>query len=191
MTINYPITTINTKPIPPIFISIPQEEREKTALEKGVGIWEVPWTKGEVEFVETRIDWVSHGNYAIMQPKRNKEDIVISPWIYMSMEFDYFDQIIEAFESTEKPKPSGTDYNHLFEPFWKADVPMRGMLPWPERLQTFFYREKEGLILQKQTHSEYGNLVKYLGFTIEDFKKVRDAVHSNTNEKPIHYVRLG
>lgn len=198
MTINYPVVELDTKPIPPRPISRPQEDREKEAEEKGLKLYEISWTDGYVESIKTSVSWVSHGNYAITQPKLNAKDDEFFPWIYMELEIEFFDQIIEAFESGEivEPKNSDDNFDAYYKPFWTGDVPLRGMQLMPSRLSAYYYhRKKEAFILHDQSYNLYDGTpshhIKSMGITIEDFKKLRDLVFESKAEKPVHYCKIG
>src|ERR1700677_4484507 len=60
------------------------------------------------ETVKIKLDWVTHGNFAI----HTDDD-------YLSLEVQHFKEILDSFR--DAPKPSKRI------PFWKGDIPARGM----------------------------------------------------------------
>lgn len=191
MTKNYKIAEIEVTPVPPRYKSRPQEEKEKEAKERGVEMYMVSGSVPDPTPIKTTIDWVSHGNYALYQPdaRKNKDDFF--PWVYIHFEQEYFDQIIEAFEavrSQESPDP----YEH-FNPFWSANMPARGMMPMATQLKAFRL-SSESFVIQEHILNPFTAIpsceLRQLGFTLEDFKKIRELALGAT-DKPIHYCQMG
>lgn len=199
MTMNYPIAEIETKAVPPRYKTRPEEERKKEAEERKVELYHVDCSVVDTDPIKTSITWVSHGNYSLNQPKANYKydpENISLPYTYMEIEADQFDQIIKAYEENEPITKSEGSYDCIFKPFWQGDVPLRGMMPIPVRLNAYFCGKKEnGFVIQKQTYNIFfgfpSDSIEQLGFTIEDFKKVRDAALSAKDEdKPIHYCQM-
>ena len=176
MTSNYNIGEVETKPL--VFRKKYNEETEKY--------------EDDFDCIKTRIDWVSHGNYVLWQPldDQQRRDNKASgklclPYILIPLEAEYFDEIIKAFE--EKPQP--TTPEEVFEPFWKAVLPPRGMHFFETQVRAYF-RGKKGFILHGQRNNScLGGPctdIDEMGFTIEDFKKIRDTILISDAEKPFH-----
>jgi len=181
MTMNYNIGEVETKPL-----VIRRKFNEETQ-------------KYEDDFdpIKTKIEWVSHGNYALIQPKDDKElrenkNSIFMPYIWIDMEEEYFDQILKAIE--EKPIP--TTAEEVFEPFWKAVLPPRGMHFMESQLRAYFWgKKKKGFILHQQHNNPWlGGMpctqIDEMGFNLEDFKKVRDVALNSKAEKPVHYCKM-
>jgi len=167
MTMNYKIGEVETKPL--VFRTKYNEETQKY--------------EDNFDHIKTEIQWVSHGNYALCQPKNDRElredkNSKFFPWIWMEFEKEYFDQILKAIE--EKPLP--TTAEELFEPFWKAVLPPRGMHFNETQLRAYFWGGKRvGFILHQQDNFPFFGgypcaMIKEMGFNVEDFKKIRDIV---------------
>jgi hypothetical protein len=190
MTMNYPVGDVEVTRLRPRWKKRPQEDIDREIAERGlkpedVGL-KVDFMEPDTVPIRTGISWVSHGNYALCQEKFNAPEGDIYPHVYIEIETEYFDQIIEAFESKEIP-------SDRFEPFWKARMPLRGMVPFSRELRVYFFGNKRGLAIHEITLNPFGGIpsddIDEMVFTLEDFKKVRDMALS-AKEKPIHYTTI-
>ena len=192
MTMNYKIAEIEVAPVPLRYKSKSKEEREKEAEERGVELHKVAGSIPDPTPIKTTIDWVSHGNYAIYQPDPDKKEDDFFPWIYIHLEQEYFDQIIEAFEAVKSQEPP-TDHYEYFNPFWTANMPARGMMPIATQLKAFRASDSEAFVIQEHILNPFTAIpackLRQLGFTLEDFKKIREISLGATN-KPIHYCQM-
>jgi hypothetical protein len=174
---NYNLGKVDTKPV------IPRKKFNK----------ETQKFEDDFSLIETSVEWVSHGNYALHQ---KKDDYELSKdnfnvFLWFEMEQEYFDQILAALES--QPLPVNT--TDLFEPFWKAVLPPRGMHFYETQIRAYFRdSEKNSFIMHQQscllslglTGYCPAPLIAQMGFTVEDFKKVRDVALTANAEKPFH-----
>jgi hypothetical protein len=122
----------------------------------------------------------------LCQEKFDAPEGDIFPHVYIEIETEYFDQIIEAFESKEIP-------SDRFEPFWKALMPLRGMDIVSKELRVYFFGNKQGLAIHEITLNPFTGIpsddIDEMVFTLEDFKKIRDMALS-AKDKPIHYTSI-
>lgn len=180
MTMSYKIGVVETKPL---------AMRQK---------WNESEQRYEDDFspIPTEVYWVSHGNYGIAQPLcdydlREKKGSKLFPYNWLNIEAEYFDEILKALE--EKPLP--TTGHDLFVPFWQAILPPRGMHFFETYLRTYFFlSQRKSFIIHSQCSSFIGApcpQIQEMGFTVEDFKKLRDMALGTDVKRPVHYCRMG
>lgn len=107
--------------------------------------------------------------------------------IYISMESEFFDEIIDAFEKT--PTRS-YKWQETFKPSWEGLVPPRGMMIGTYKITT--YRNENWLVIHQQSGG-FGNphtQIKEMIIGIDDFKKIRDIIKCE-GDRPYHCVTLG
>ncbi len=181
MTMNYNIGMVETKPL----VLRKNWNEEKQRYEDDFGL------------IKTQIEWISHGNYALIQPKddrtiREDKNSAYIPYIWIELEAEYFDQILNAIEEKSLP----TTAEEMFEPFWKATLPPRGMHFDETQLRTYFWgRGKKGFLLHRQRNNPFWggmpcNKIDELGFNVEDFKKIRDVALNPNADKPFHCCQM-
>jgi len=136
----------------------------------------------------TRVDWVSHGNYAIHQVSK-KLDEDPDKWNkgeyfngYISIERPHFDEIVAALDSS---------YVDVFTPFWQGDVPPRGMMPAASRLYAYWGEHQETFTLEERV-SFWNRLgvSKQTFFTVGEFKELVEKLKTSNVERPVHYVAI-
>jgi hypothetical protein len=145
------------------------------------------------DLVSTRVEWVSHGNYAILQPLDDftikEEGRKFSPYTWFDMEREYFDEILKAVE--EKGLPETVE--GLFEPFWKAVLPARGLHFYETQLRAYFWgRKKDAFVIHQQTYGrgQLSNKIEQIGFYVEDFRKIRDVALNSDRWRRVHYCKV-
>lgn len=162
--------------------------------------WNEEKQKYEDDFslVPTSVDWVSHGNYALHQPVDDKslredKNKKFLPMIWMELEEEYFDQILEAIKEKSLP----TTPIEIFEPFWKAVLPARGMHFFETQLRAYFLdTKKNAFVFHQQTNNltfyrTPSPIIEQMAFSVKDFKKIRDIALDKKAKRPVHYCAIG
>jgi hypothetical protein len=179
MTMNYNIGVVETKPL--MTRKKWDEEHQKYKDDSGL--------------IKTQVEWISHGNYSLCQPLddmtlREDKNSKFFPWVWIELETEYFDEILKAIE--EKPLPKTAE--ELFEPFWKAVLPPRGMHFYETQLRAYFWGGRSGFVIHKQDNFPFFDggpspKISEMGFYKEDFKKIRDMA-LNTTELPCCNIKF-
>jgi len=114
-----------------------------------------------------KLDWVSHGNFAIY----TEHD-------YIELEKHHFREILDAYENAVKP--SGR------KPFWTGTVPPRGWSFGENLIEAYAYKEKYIKLIKSSCTSFGGDVPHYFSHLIveiETLKKISDAVDRSCKEQ--------